>query len=145
MFRLDREGPASDNPAMDTSPKPKPLAAEHHVDIAKGIIFYLLTCGIYGYYWKYRQFRALNALLGREEFDFLTWLLLTLITFGFYDVYYEYKFGTALQEYMNEHGYDVNPNLGLAGLVLSAMGIWRVGMVIVADAIFQHELNRLIA
>ena len=129
---------------MDTTPpSEKPLPREFEVPIAKAIVFSLLTCGLYGYYWKYTQFRAMNALLGREEFDFVQWILLTLLTCGIYDWYYEYKLGSELQQYLAVRGRQVSPNLGLMGLVLSVFGIWRFGMAIVVDAVYQHELNQL--
>ena len=125
---------------MDDSAKPKPLTRDCEIGIAQGIILSLITCGLYNLYWNYTQFRAMNQLLGRQEFDFAQWLLLSLVTCGLYHIYYEYKMGTALQQYLSENGYAVNANLGLVGLLLSC-----VGMTIVADAIYQHELNRLVA
>jgi hypothetical protein len=82
----------------------------------------------------------MNTLLGREEFDFVKWLLLSMLTCGLYHIYYEYKMGSELQIWLAQNGYAVNPNLGLVGLVLSC-----IGLTIVADAIYQSELNRLIS
>ena len=116
----------------------KPLSSEHHIDIATGIILCLITCGFYNIYWNYRQFQMMNALLGREEYKFVPWLLLTLVTCGLYHLYYEYKMGTDLYNWLKEHGREVNPNLGAIGLVLSCFGL-----TIVADAVYQHEFNKL--
>lgn len=125
---------------MDTNPElPRPLSQDYEISVAKGIILSLITCGLYNIYWNYTQFRAMNELLGRHEFDFVKWLLLSLITCGIYHVYYEYKMGSELQGYLVANNRAVNPNLGLVGLVLSCLG-----MTVVADAIYQHELNRLI-
>ena len=116
----------------------KPLSSEHHIEIAMGIILSLLTCGIYNIYWNYRQFQAMNALLGREEYQFWLWLLLSIVTCGLFHIYYEYKMGADLYSWLKEHGKDANPNLPVIGLVLSCFG-----MMIITDAVYQHELNKL--
>ena len=36
--------------------------------IALGIIFSLLTCGIYSLYWQYKQMATLNGWLGRTDY-----------------------------------------------------------------------------
>ena len=116
----------------------KILSSEHKVDIAAGIIFSVISCGLYNIYWNYRQMEAMNALLGRREFDFGKWALLTLISCGLYHIYYEYRMGTELQNWLTQNNHPVNPNLAIMGLVLSICGL-----TVMADAIYQHELNKL--
>jgi hypothetical protein len=116
----------------------KPLSSEHRIEIAMGIVLCLITCGLYNIYWNYRQFQAMNALLGREEYQFVPWLLLSLITCGLYHIYYEYKMGSDLYSWLKGQGRDVNPNLPVIGLVLSCFGL-----CIIADAVYQQELNKL--
>jgi len=108
------------------------------VEIALGIILSLLTCGIYNVYWNRKQFKAMNLLLGREEYKFGMWLVLSLLTCGIFHIYYEYKMGADLSEYMNAQGYHVSPQLGLIGLAVSCFGL-----TVIADAIYQNELNRM--
>ena len=60
------------------------------VGIGIGIILSIVTCGIYGLFWQYKQIEVLNAWLGRKEYDFWTWLLLSIITCGIFSLYYEY-------------------------------------------------------
>ena len=120
--------------------RPKPLTREDEIAIPLGIVLSVLTCGIYNVYWNYRQFKAMNFLLGREEFNFVLWLLLSLVTCGIFHIYYEYKMGSELQAYMKTQGYQVNSDLGLVGLALSCFGL-----TVVADAIYQNELNKLCA
>lgn len=117
----------------------KVLSSEHHVDVAAGIIFSVVTCGIYNIYWNYRQMDAMNALLGRMEFSFSKWAILTLLSCGIYHVYYEYRMGAELQAWLTQNGRPVNPHLAVVGLILSMFGL-----TVVADAIYQHELNKLI-
>lgn len=118
----------------------KPLPREHELGVALGIILSLVTCGLYNIYWNYRQFESMNLLLGRREFDFMMWLVLSILTCGLYHIYYEYKMGRELQLWMASNGWEVSPNLGLLGLALSCFGL-----TVVADAVYQHELNRLCA
>ena len=114
------------------------LGSEHHIDIATGIILSLVTCGLYNIYWNYRQFEALNKLLGREEYKFVPWLLLSIVTCGLYHIYYEYKMGSDLYEWLRGHGREVSANLPLIGLVLSCLGL-----TVLADAVYQHEINKI--
>lgn len=116
----------------------KPLPLEHEHGVAAGIVLSLITCGLYNIYWNYRQFQSMNLLLGHEEFNFALWLVLSILTCGIFHIYYEYKMGSALQSWMRENGWDVSPNLGIMGLALSCFGL-----TVVADAVYQHELNRL--
>jgi hypothetical protein len=124
----------------DSPPAPKPLTSEHRIDVAVGLILSIVTCGLYNIYWNYRQMRAMNALLGREEYEFVKWLVLSIVTCGLYHVYYEYKMGSDLQTWLDQNGVVVSPNLGVVGLALSI-----VGLTVIADAVYQHELNKLIA
>ena len=81
---------------MNTStPYPRDEAV---VSVGVGVILTILTCGIYGLYWQAKQMWALNAWLGREDFNFLTWLLLGIVTCGIFMVYYEYKMAKAINE-----------------------------------------------
>ena len=116
----------------------KPLSSEHHIEIAMGIILSIITCGFYNIYWNYRQFLAMNALLGREEYKFWPWLLLSIVTCGLYHIYYEYKMGSDLYTWLKEQGKEANPNLPVIGLVLACLGL-----TIITDAVYQHELNKL--
>ncbi len=116
----------------------KPLSSEHHIEIAMGIVLSLITCGLYNIYWNYRQFQAMNALLGREEYQFWLWLLLSIFTCGIFHIYYEYKMGSDLYSWLKDHGKDANPNLPVMGLVLSCFGL-----TIITDAVYQHEFNKL--
>lgn len=120
--------------------QPKPLSKDFEIGIALGIILTMVTCGLYNLYWNYKQFQAMNVLLGREEYNFVHWLLLSIVTCGIFHIYYEYKMGSDLQGYLKQNGYEINPNLPVIGLLLSCFGL-----CVVADAIYQHELNRLVA
>ncbi len=123
---------------MDYSPE-RPLTADHDLDIAVGIILSIVTCGLYNIYWNYREFESMNALLGRQEYRFWYWAILSIITCGIFHIYYEYKMGSDLLRILKQKGHDANPNLPLIGLALSCFAL-----TIVADAVYQHEINRLV-
>jgi hypothetical protein len=116
----------------------KILSSEYRLDIAAGIVFSVITCGLYNIYWNYREMEALNALLGRREFDFGKWVLFTILTCGLYHVYYEYRMGSELQTWLTQNDRPVSPNLAVTGLALSVFGL-----TVIADAVYQHELNKL--
>lgn len=105
-------------------------------NIATDIVLSLITCGIYNLFWQARQFRALNAFVGREEFRFWTWFFLTLVTCGIYHVYTQYRMGAVITEINRKLGLPPNENLALISLLLSIFGL-----VLVADAIQQSEIN----
>lgn len=120
-------------------PDHPPLGKDHELDIALGIILSIITCGLYNVYWNYREFQALNSLLGREEYRFWYWLLLSIVTCGIFHIYYEYKMGSDIYEHLKDRGLTANPNLPAIGLILSLFGL-----TIIADAVYQHEINKLV-
>lgn len=116
----------------------KPLSSEHRIGVALGIVLSLITCGFYNIYWNYRQMLALNALLGREEYNFWKWLLLSIVTCGLYHIYYEYKMGSDLLAWLRSNGRSASDHLPVIGLVLSIFGL-----SIICDAVYQAEINKL--
>ena len=118
----------------------KPLSSEHRVSIATAIVLSFLTCGIYNIYWNGLQFDAMNRLLGREEFKWGWWLVLSLLTCGLFHIYYEYKMGRELANYLRQTGRGNKDALPIIGLALSFCG-----MTVIADAVYQMELNELVA
>ncbi|MCP3914141.1 MAG: DUF4234 domain-containing protein [bacterium] len=106
------------------------------VSIGVGIILTVITCGIYGLFWNYKQMEVLNAWLGRREYDFVTWLVLSIITCGIFAVYYEYKMAKGINEVQEKNGFHVNNDLALICLLLSVFGLG-----IVSIAIQQADIN----
>lgn len=117
---------------------PKPISREEAVySIAVCIILAIITCGIYGWVWQYRQFRIINAWLGREEHDFWKYFFLTLITCGIYGIYYEYKFATTINEVQQKYDLPFSKDLPVIAIILGIMGLG-----IVTWAIEQNEINK---
>ena len=124
---------------MNEEPKQiKRLPGQYKLDVTLGIVLSVVTCGLYGIYWNYMQFKAMNELLGREEYKFWMWLILSLVTCGLFHIYYEYKMGSDLYAYMKEQGLEVSGNLPLLGTVLAIFYL-----MVLSDAVYQHELNKL--
>ena len=114
-----------------------PIEPEKAVSsVAKDILLTLLTCGIYDLFWQARQFRTLNAFLGRTQFRFWTWLLLTLVTCGIYHIYNEYLMAKSIVTVQRQLAKPTNENLPLISLMLSVFGL-----TLLADAIQQTEIN----
>ena len=108
------------------------------IGIGLAMILYLVTCGLYGLVWQYRQMEILNAWRGRDEYDFWSWLLLMLITCGIYGLYYEYKMGNGISAIRHEEGLVVNPNFGMLSVLVA---IFSGGLA--SMAIQQNEINEL--
>lgn len=108
------------------------------VSIGVGIILSILTCGIYGLFWQYKQIEVLNAWLGRKEYDFWLWLVLSIVTCGIFALYYEYTMAKGLNELQEEHGLRVNEDLAILCVLLALFGAGIASL-----AIQQSEINRL--
>jgi len=113
--------------------------SEHKINIAAYVIFTLLTCGLFNLYWNYRQMKACNELLGREEFSFWTWLLLSMITCGIYHIFYQYKMGRAIGEIQHIRGLHVFENLPILSVIITI-----IGLSFVVDCIHQNEVNKIV-
>jgi hypothetical protein len=119
-------------------PTAQPITPKNHINIPLYLILTILTCGLFNFYWNYRQMEACNVLLKRREFSFWVWLLLTILTCGIYHIFYQYKMGAAIveiQQLMNREVFDKLPLLSVIVTIL--------GFSIVVDCIHQSELNKI--
>ena len=105
--------------------------------IALGIIFSLLTFGIYSLYWQYKQMATLNGWLGRTDYRFGLWLLLCILTCGIFVLYYEYKMAVGINEIQANSGLPVNNGLAVICVLLAIFGIGIASL-----AIQQWEINK---
>lgn len=111
-------------------------AEEGIIGVGTGMLLTLITCGLYGIYWQYKQMEILNAWLGRDEYDFWLWLLLGIVTCGLFFLYYEYKMAQGINEVQHKNGWLVNQNLGILCVLLS----WGP-LNIISIAIQQADIN----
>ena len=119
----------------ERSPWPRGDAVK---SVGVGIVLTLITCGIYGLFWQYKQMQVLNAWLGRREYDFATWFVLSLVTCGIFAVYYEYRMARGINEIQHARGMYVQADLALLCVLLSIFGIGVASL-----AIQQHSINEL--
>ncbi len=106
--------------------------------IGIGILVSILTCGIYGLYWQYKQMETLNAWLGRRDYSFWLWLFLTIITCGIFGLYYEYKMACGINEVQTNQGMYVDQNLPVICVLLALVGVGIASL-----AIQQYQINKL--
>lgn len=106
--------------------------------IAVGILLTLITCGIYMFYWQYKQMVTLNAWLGREEFSFWKWFFFSMFTCGIYALYYEYKMATGINEVRANNDMYVESSLPVVCVLLAI-----VTFDIVSIAIQQSWINKI--
>ena len=118
------------------NPVPVP-SGEAVVSIGMGVFLTILTCGIYSLFWQARQFRVLNAWLGRREYGFWSWFGLCLITCGIYGIYSEYQMANSILEIQRKREWYTNPNLATLCVAVSI-----IGFPIASMAIQQEEINK---
>ena len=110
--------------------------SEGVISVGTSVILTIITCGIYGLVWQYKQMRVLNSWLNRKEYSFGKWLLLGIITCGIYGVYNEYKMARGIIEVQQQNKLLVN-DVATICLIMTLIGLGIVSM-----AIQQSEINK---
>lgn len=106
--------------------------------ILAGVILTIITCGIYGLYWQYKQMDTLNVWLGRNDYSFWLWLILSILTCGIFGIYYEYKMACGINEIQNNNDILHDHNLPIICVLLAIFGVGIASL-----AIQQYQINRL--
>ncbi len=106
--------------------------------LVAGILLSLVTFGIYGLYWQYKQMVTLNAWLGRNEYSFWLWLFLSIITCGIFGIYYEYKMAVGINEVQAGNDLESNSDLPVICVLLAIFGLGIASL-----AVQQYQINRL--
>jgi len=119
---------------MNQYPYPPDMGVRN---IALDIVLTLITCGIWGLYWQYKQMECLNAWLGREEYSFLLWFLLSILTCGIFAIYYEYKMAKGINEIQHRERFLLNADLAILCVFLTLFGFGIVSL-----AIQQADINK---
>ncbi len=120
---------------MQDYPYPKSDAVR---SIVSSIVLTLVTFGIYGLYWQYKQMATLNAWLKRDEYSFWLCFFLSLLTCRTFGIYYEYKMANGINEVRAAEGKWVDSSLAVLSVLLTIFGL---GMV--SRAIQQEHVNNL--
>lgn len=108
-------------------------------NIAVCIILSIITCGIYGIYWKVCVVNELNMASGRvSDTSGGMVILFTILTCGIYSFWWYYQAGLKVNEVRRRNGEMMDSSSGILYLVLSLFGL-----SIVNDCIIQDELNKV--
>lgn len=110
-------------------------------NIGLAIVFTMITCGIYGFYWLYKMTEEVHCLVGRRTTASGGMVILyTLLSCGIYSFYWMYKMGETMTEAKMMRGMHADQNSALLYIVLA---IFALG--IVSEALIQSSINDVIA
>jgi hypothetical protein len=102
------------------------------------IVYGLLTCGIYLYYWIYQTSTEIkNALGGREDINPTMDIVLTIFTCGLYFIYLCYKYPQLLLELQDRTSQPRN-DISTISIILALCGVGIVSLFMI-----QTELNKV--
>ena len=111
--------------------------------IALGVILTIITCGIYGIYWQYVVFKAIDDAQcpSRPETSPGITVLLSIVTCGIYGIYAFYKVGRATPELFRAYGKDYAPagDPAILYLVLAFFGYGIINLCLV-----QNDINTIV-
>jgi hypothetical protein len=105
--------------------------------VATVILFSILTCGIYMYYWIYVTSRDINTYLEISDMDPSVEVLLSIFTCGLYLIYWYYKFA---QRVSDTHIKAQLPTASDDAIICLVLGLF--GMGIISVGIIQNNLNK---
>ena len=106
------------------------------------IIFVIITCGLYLWYWIYATSKEVKQYLDEPTISPGTELLLCLLTCGIYYIYWWYKYGNLLKKVENKAEIVSTNDYGVLFLVLILCSSFTFGITgIIAYVIIQSKLN----
>jgi hypothetical protein len=102
------------------------------------IVFGILTCGIYMYFWVYQtSLEIKNALGGREDINPTLDVVLSIFTCGLYVIYLAYRYPQLLMELQDRSGQPRN-DITTISIILAICGLGIVSLFMI-----QTELNKV--
>lgn len=105
-------------------------------NIVLSIIFSLITCGIYMYYWMFSINEDVNALAKDDNATGGGMVILfAILTCGIYTIYWMYKMGEKCDVISGEP----NGNRKWIYLILSLCGLGIVNYCLIQDTINKHS------
>jgi hypothetical protein len=106
------------------------------------IIFGIITCGIYIYYWIYATSKEVKLYLDDPTISPGVELLLCIITCGIYAIYWWYKYGNLLKKAEERVGITSTNDYGILFLILILCSGFTAGITaLIALVILQSKLN----
>lgn len=131
-------GGPSYNAPMQAHPGGGLSAVGEKRDPAMVIVFGILTCGIYLYYWIYQtSLEIKNALGGREDINPTMDIVLTIVTCGLYFFYLAYRYPQLLLELQDRTAQPRN-DISTISIILAVVGLGIVSLFMI-----QTELNKV--
>ena len=115
-------------------------------EIALCIIFSIITCGIYGWYWIYKMNEEINTISNHpEDTSGGLVILLSIITCGIYGIYWSYKMGEKLSEYYKASGNSGDRDLGILFLILMLANYFSCAVCgVVCYGLMQDNINKIV-
>ena len=105
-------------------------------NVALSIVFTILTCGIYGWYWMVVLNDDMLDALNEDGTSGGLVLALSLVTCGIYGLYWMYQTGRRVDRLNARYGRHTD-NSGLLYLIIGILGL-----SIVVYGVAQNELNQ---
>ena len=99
-------------------------------DLLSYILFALLTCGIYSYYFIYQMAHDVNIACegdGEETSGLVAFIVLSIVTCGIYSFYWQYKLGNRLAANAARYGMSFQEN-GTSVLIWDLFGAMLCGI-----------------
>ena len=115
-------------------------------NIAACVIFTIITCGIYGFYWLYKLNQEIN-IISKHEDDTSGGLviLFSIITCGIYEVYWAYKSGEKLKEFYTKKKKHDGDDLPMLYLILFIANYLVAITGIIGYCLMQDRINKIVA
>ena len=102
------------------------------------VIFSIVTCGIYYFYWIYKTTDEIKKFMESEEINPTLELILSIVTCGIYTYYWYYKYGKIVYlEMTKKAGLDSTEDSTILLVILNLF------MYVISAAILQDKLNTI--
>ena len=100
-------------------------------NIILAILFTIITCGLYGFYWQVKINDETLELSNEHGSSGVMVLLLTIITCGIYGYYWYYKMGNCGDKMRG----NLNGNTGFIYILLAGLGLGIVNICLIQSAV----------
>lgn len=124
----------------DSKPIDKNKLRQYKSSVILNVIMFMLTLGIYSFFWQRRKINFINALGTDKEFTYSKWTNLTFQTCGVYHFWYETSMGIEIENLKRLQG--LQPTIGLPIPLMWILCIFSLGLI--PDAMHQRSINKII-
>ncbi len=108
------------------------------------ILFSIITCGIYYFYWIYVTTKEIKNYLNDSEISPTRELVFSIVTFGLYIIYWYYKYSSVIQKEGEKVGVGFEKDFSITILILVVAAYFTCGIALYAALfIFQSKLNAI--